>query len=126
MSYLALAVAAAAVVIAYFSLRYARRADQRADRAEQHAAAAGRVAVLERVGSIMRDAATTADATLNDPMANLRLPAIRARLNVALDEAGVDLPKCREYASSVGSLAEAEQELERAIAVAGRVGESSA
>jgi hypothetical protein len=119
-SYAALAVAVVAVLIASGSLGYARRADRRADRAERKADAAGRAGVLERVGSIMREADLTVAATLNDPMATQRVQAVRARLNVALDNAGVDLPACREYARNVDAklLPAAEQELERANAAA--------
>jgi hypothetical protein len=111
----ALVVSVFAALVSLGSLVYVRRADRRATTSDRRA-------VLERVGSIMREAATLQAATLTDPMASSRLHAARARLTTAIDETGVDLPKGREYAASVDPsvLAEAERELERAIAAAGR------
>ena len=120
MTVAAFVVSVIAVLIASGSLLYVRRADQRADRAERRAGAAERVARLERVGGIMREIAEVVRGSATDPHASSRIHAGRARLEEAIAAAGVELPACSAYATSVDvkELAPAERELERAIAAA--------
>jgi hypothetical protein len=125
----AFVVSVIAVGIALASVVYTRRADQRADRAEaralradDRAAAEARASELERIGAIVREIADAARAAATDPMASSRLHATRARLEAAIEVSGIELTRCSIYATTVsqGDLEEAERELEREIANARR------
>jgi hypothetical protein len=113
----AFVVSVVAVLIAGLAAIYTHRGDQRAVRAEKRAQDAERVTALERIGGIMREAATTVGATATDPLARPRLDGTLARLREAIIAVDDELPACSEYARTVDlkALPAAEAELERAV-----------
>jgi hypothetical protein len=105
------------VAIAAGSLVFVRRANGRAARSERRTQAADWAIALERIGWMMRETAATA-RTPSEPQLSSRLLAVRTRLLGAIDAAGVELPACTMFATTVSTsdLPVAEIELEEAIA----------